>query len=455
MTGKKKPNILYLHSHDSGRYIQPYGHNVSTPNLQQLAEDGIIFRQAFCANPTCSPSRAALLTGQAPHSNGMVGLAHLGMTLNNYDEHIVNTLKNVGYNTVLSGTQHVAPEAEMIGYDRILQKEVKNKKNAAEVLADNFIKEDHEKPFFLSVGFDDTHRKFEEPAGDSPDTDPDFVKPPAPIPDTPETRNDMAGYNASCKTLDKKMGQVLAALEEAGLKEETLVICTTDHGLAFPYMKCNLTDHGTGVFLMMRGPEEFSNHQVIDSLVSQVDIFPTICDFINIEKPDWLQGHSLLPLVKGEKQKIRENVYTEVNYHVCYEPQRAVRTERYKYICRFMKQDTPFLPNCDDSPSKQLWMENGWQQKTIAKEQLYDLVFDPNETHNLADSSEHQEVLKEMRANLKEWMKETEDPLLEGPVPHPDNALLIQGDKISPEKDEKINADKIKPTLNHIPFADE
>ncbi|MFW6006778.1 MAG: sulfatase [Halanaerobiales bacterium] len=453
MNGKKRPNILYLHSHDSGRYIQPYGHNVSTPNLQQLAEEGVVFRQAFCANPTCSPSRAALLTGQAPHSNGMVGLAHLGMTLNNYDEHIIHTLKKEGYNTVLTGIQHVAPEPEMIGYDHILENE-SEEELPTEDLAAEFLEKEQEEPFFLAVGFGDTHRKFEEPAGDSPDTDPDYVKPPEPIADTPETRKDMAGFNSSCKTLDKKMGQVLDALEKAGLKDNTLVICTTDHGLAFPYMKCNLTDHGTGVFLMMRGPEAFNEHQVIDSLVSQIDVFPTVCDFLDIEKPDWLQGNSLMPIITGEKEKIRDAVFTEVNYHVCYEPQRAVRTKKYKYIRRFMKQDTPFLPNCDDSPSKDLWMDHGWKQKHIAKEQLYDLVYDPNETNNLADSPEYEEILDEMRTKLKSWMKETEDPLLEGPVPHPEGALLMEGDKVSPSRVEKSKAEIVKPTLNHVSFED-
>ena len=76
----KKTNIIYIHSHDTGRYIQPYGHAVETPNLQKLAEQGVLFRQAFTANPTCSPSRAALVTGEAPHSNGMLGLAHRGFS---------------------------------------------------------------------------------------------------------------------------------------------------------------------------------------------------------------------------------------------------------------------------------------------------------------------------------------------------------------------------------------
>ncbi len=78
------PNILYLHSHDTGRYVQPYGHAIPTPNIQRLAEQGVLFRKAFCAAPTCSASRACLLTGQYAHSNGMLGLAHRGFSLRDY-----------------------------------------------------------------------------------------------------------------------------------------------------------------------------------------------------------------------------------------------------------------------------------------------------------------------------------------------------------------------------------
>src|SRR5690242_16661150 len=115
------PNILYIHSHDTGRYIQPYGHAVPTPHLQRLAEQGVLFRKAFSAAPTCSPSRAALLTGQAPHSSGTMGLAHLGFALYDYRQHILHTLRQAGYQSVLVGMQHLVPQQEIskLGYDLI------------------------------------------------------------------------------------------------------------------------------------------------------------------------------------------------------------------------------------------------------------------------------------------------------------------------------------------------
>src|ERR687885_2022462 len=102
------PNVLYIHSHDTGRYVQPYGHQVPTPNIQRVADQGVVFREAFCAVPTCSGSRACLLTGQYGHSNGMLGLAHRGWELNDYREHIVNTLRRAGYWSALIGEQHLS-----------------------------------------------------------------------------------------------------------------------------------------------------------------------------------------------------------------------------------------------------------------------------------------------------------------------------------------------------------
>ena len=122
------PNILYIHSHDTGRIISPYGHAIETPNLQRLAEEGILFRQNFCVNPTCSPSRASLLTGTYPHENGMTGLAHRGWSLNDYKHHLVHTLRAAGYYSALAGIQHVAVDTpakaawERIGYDQFLGK---------------------------------------------------------------------------------------------------------------------------------------------------------------------------------------------------------------------------------------------------------------------------------------------------------------------------------------------
>ena len=116
-----RPNIVYLHSHDTGRHIQPYGHQVPTPNIQRLADQGLLFRQAFSAAPVCSGSRAALLTGEYSHTNGMLGLAHRGYRLADYDHHLVHTLRDAGYTSTLIGEQHVSADPLDIGYDHVIE----------------------------------------------------------------------------------------------------------------------------------------------------------------------------------------------------------------------------------------------------------------------------------------------------------------------------------------------
>lgn len=424
----ERPNILYLHSHDTGRYVQPYGYAVPTPNIQRLAGEGVLFRQAFCASPTCSPSRACLLTGQYAHSNGMLGLAHRGFSLRDYHHHIVHTLRKQGYWSALIGEQHISKEPGIIGYDRVYKIDTSHVKAVAP-LAIEILRNPTHQPFFLSAGFFETHRGFFEPI--SPQVA-NYCRPPLTIPDTLETRQDMAAFQASAWSLDQGVGQVVNALEASGLAENTLIICTTDHGLAFPGMKCTLTDHGTGVMLIMRGPGGFSGGKVYDAMVSQIDLFPTICDLLSIEQPNWLQGKSFMPLVQGKAQAINDAIFAEATYHAAYEPQRAVRTPRWKYIRRFGDRHTPVLANCDDSPSKDLFVQYGWQNRIIASEQLYDLIFDPNEASNVALDPSASTILQEMRTRLDHWMLSTDDPLLHGPVPAPPGAELNDPDQRSP-----------------------
>ncbi len=423
-----RPNILYIHSHDTGRYVQPYGYAIPTPSIQRLAEQGILFRKAFSAAPTCSPSRASLLTGQYAHSNGMLGLAHRGFSLNDYSQHLLHTLRKEGYYSALVGEEHIAKDRNVIGYDYVAPVEgfqaAVVAPAAIKLLTDGLVE-----PFLLSVGFFETHREFMKPSSLE---DARYARPPAPLPDTPEIRRDMGAFKASARELDGGMGAVLDALDASGLAENTLVICTTDHGIAFPHMKENLTDHGIGVMLIMRGPGGFEGGQALDALVSQIDVFPTICDLLQIERPHWLQGTSMLPLIRGEVEHIHDTIFAEVTYHAAYEPMRAVRTNRWKYIRYFDHHLGPVLANCDDSPSKDVLIAYGWKERPRPLEQLYDLIFDPNEANNVANDLSVAVVLEEMRTRLDDWMLDTNDPLLRGPVRAPAGAELNDPDQMSP-----------------------
>ena len=426
----KPINILYLNSHDTGRYIQPHGHAVPTPRLARLAGEGVLFTNAFCAAPTCSPSRAALLTGQWSHSCSKLGLSHRGFPLAHPERHLAKALRAAGYRTAVFGSHHEEADAAAIGYELV---SAERRNRAADIVppAVEFLRAAPGQPFFLAVGFGETHRDFPEPG---PEDDPRWCLPPPTVPSTPETRRDFAAFRTSARMLDSGVGAVLDALERAGLAERTLVLMTTDHGIAFPGHKCTLTDGGIGVLLILRGPSGFSGGRALDGLVSQIDLFPTICELTGIEKPDWLQGRSVLPLVRGEAAEVNEEVFAEVTYHAAYEPMRAVRTRRWKYIRRFGGRTGPVLANVDDSPSKDVLLAAGWAGRPVAEEQLHDLIFDPQESRNLAAELDSRPVLEEMRGRLDRWMRATGDPLLAGPVPAPVGAVANSPDALSPNE---------------------
>jgi N-sulfoglucosamine sulfohydrolase len=417
-----RPNIVYLHSHDTGRYIQPYGHQVPTPNIQRLADQGMLFRDAFCAAPSCSGSRACLLTGQWAHTNGMTGLAHRGWRLNDYGHHLVHTLRDAGYWSALIGEQHLSTDPGILGYDHVVDIDTTHVETVAPAAVD-LLHHRPQQPFFLSVGFFETHREYFAPTSIR---DARYSLPPDNLPDTPATRQDMASYKASARSLDQGVGAVLNALDEHDIADHTLVILTTDHGLAFPGAKATLTDRGIGVLLIMRGPGGFHGGRVSEALVSQIDLYPTICELIGVDRPGFLQGRSLLPLMRREAQEVNDAIFAELTYHAAYEPQRCIRTRRWKYIRRFGSRELPVLANVDDGPTKDLFIENGWSQRPVPREALYDLLFDPAEAHNLAE--EQPDVRDALRERLEDWMRETDDPLLDGDVPPPPGAVISDPD---------------------------
>lgn len=429
-------NIVYLHAHDAGRMVSPYGYNTPTPNLQHFAEEAITFRQAFSAAPSCSPSRAALLTGEYPHCCGMHGLAsaYFGFPLRDPSRHLSHFLKGQGYETALAGTQHEVQgplvEREALSYEHWLNHDGRGRPIDVQTVgaALGFIERPHDRPFFLSCGFNAPHRdngndgRRHSPDGDAPfaeQLDGRYTRPPAPIPDTPTTRQDWASFCDGIERMDRKMGAVIDAIDRAGLRERTLIIVTTDHGIAWPHGKGNLTDIGLGVMLMMRGPtgSGCEGGRVSDALVSQMDIYPMLCELLGMEKPGWLQGVSMLPLVEGSSESIRDHVFGEQGWHGWgYDPQRSVRTERYKYIRR---KDVDHLRIVDPGPTNDWLAELGYRDWPKGTELLYDLYFDPIEMHNLADDPAYGEVLAELRGRVDAWMEQTDDPFRTGAIPEP------------------------------------
>jgi arylsulfatase A-like enzyme len=425
------PNVIYIHSHDTGRCTQPYGYPVHMPAFQRVANDGIVFRRALSAAPTCSPSRAALLTGEAPHSSGMIGLAHRGFSLRDPGHHLAAYLAANGYDTILAGHQHLtASDPHTLGYRSVLEKSEVPGSVVAQHAVDFLMgRLQDSTPFFLDVGFSETHRPFHS----APPGAERFISPLPGLPDTQPVRADTADFHASLLALDKAVGQVLDALDASRLADRSMVIITTDHGPPFPGYKATLTDGGLGVGLIVRLPGVIAPGTVSDALVSQLDLYPTICDIAGIPIPAWTQGHSLVPLLEGATGRIRSEVFGEVTFHAAYEPQRSIRTDRWLYIRRFGDRSSPVLPNIDRSPALSWLLEHEWARQPAAPVQLYDNAIDPLQKINLAGNEELSSVREELDDRLTQWMRDTRDPLLTGSVPLPPGARVNRASDLNPD----------------------
>ena len=210
------------------------------------------------------------------------------------------------------------------------------------------------------------------------------------------------------------------------------MIYTTDHGVPLPGAKCTLTDAGCGVSLILRGPKVPVG--VCDALNSQIDVFPSLCDYLQIEPPQHLQGRSFWPVLRGEQDEINDEIFMEITHHAAYEPMRGVRTARWKYVRRFDGRGRVVLPNVDDSSSKDVWVEADWRERAVDEEELFDLGFDPNEARDLAGNAAFVDELNQMRQRLENWMKRTNDPILDGPVPVPPGTMEKDPDDLSPSR---------------------
>jgi arylsulfatase A-like enzyme len=281
------------------------------------------------------------------------------------------------------------------------------------------------RPFFLSFGLFNTHREYSR-AKEADDIIPDYLAPPGPLYDCGVNRREMADYCASVKVVDDCFGELLETLDKTGLTDDTMIIMTTDHGIAMPKMKCTLYDTGIGVALIIRLPK-VKHVRATDALVSQLDIFPTVCRVCGLKSPDWLEGVNLTSLITGEAQAVRKEIFAEVTYHAAYEPKRCVRTDRYKLIRRYDYHNGIVAANIDDCISKDFLMENGYADTVMPREALFDLWLDPYERNNLVTDSRYLTIYNDLSARLETWMLATEDPLIThgSRIPKPEAARII------------------------------
>jgi len=428
-------NILLMIADDLGRMAGCYGETaIRTPNIDALAGRGTRFDMAFTSTASCSASRSVIYTGLHTHETGQYGLHH--------DHHHFMTFADVptaprllnqaGYHTGIIGKVHVGP-AEV--YPWTLREESGTRDVAwvaaragayfAARLADRV-------PFFLTVGFIDPHR--DETRGgfgnddfgaEDPVFDPDAVAVPPFLPDLPEVRAELAAYYRSVHRLDRGVGLVLAALDAAGLAEDTLVVFLSDNGAPFLNSKTTLFDAGVHLPLILHRPGQRAG-VANPNLVSFTDLLPTFLDLAGAAPdPGKRRGRSLLPILEDSAPRPGwDIVFGSHTFHEVtnYWPTRFLRTPRYKYHRNVAWQlDFPF--------SGDLYGSLSWQgiRRTdpvmIGKrplrdyvrrppEELFDLETDPQEVTNLAQDPDQADRLASFRARMEAWQRDTRDPWL-------------------------------------------
>ncbi|BCQ10954.1 sulfatase [Mycobacterium heckeshornense] len=408
-----RDNVLLVHWHDLGRYLGVYGHtDVSSPRLDKLANEGILFTRAHATAPLCSPSRGSLFTGRYPHSNGLLGLAHHGWEYRSGVRTLPQILSEFGWYSALFGMQHETSYPTRLGFDEF---DVSN--SYCDYVIDKtqawLRHHDGGRPFLLTAGFFETHRPY--PHDRYQPADATAVRPPDYLPDTPEVRQDLADFYGSIATADAAVGQLLDTLAATGLDTNTWVVFFTDHGPAFPRAKSTLYDAGTGIAMIIRPPARLGlAPRVYDELFSGVDLVPTLLELLGLAVPSDVDGVSHaqnLVASHPHPTPARDHVYTMKTYHDSFDPIRAIRTKEYSYIENYARRPLLDLPwDIEESPSGKVVAP----LVTVPRpeRELYDLRTDPGEANNLltdANPDGAQAIADDLAVRLNDWRQRTGD----------------------------------------------
>ena len=408
------PDIILITADDlSAEDLEPYGHpTLRTPRLLRLATEGMRFDRAFLTSASCSPSRCSTITGRYPHSTG-AGRLHDPLPSNQLT--FLEPLRQAGYYIATAGKWHFGREARA-RFDRI---DPETPPGGAGAWIDAIRARPSDRPSFLWLAASDPHRPY---ADDLPGTHPpaDVIVPPY-LPDTAETRDDFARYYAAVERLDGLVGAALDEIERQGKAERTLVIFMSDNGRPFPRAKPTLYDSGVRMPFLLRWPGHAPAGVVSGSLVSAVDIAPTLLEAAGVRVPKTMQGHSFLPLLADPGAVVRERVFAEHNWHDHPARERMVRSNRYKYIRNYYPA-LPATPPEDlrQSPTFRV-MERLYAAGALPPQQadpftaprpieeLYDVAADPDEIRNRVADPALRDVLEGLRRDLATWERATDD----------------------------------------------
>jgi len=442
LADNRRPNIILITADDLGWKDLPcYGNrDIATPNLDRIAREGVKFTNAFVVASSCAPSRASLITGQYPHTNGVTGLTHIYKTkaLSPFHTTLPGLLENEGYNTALQGKWHVSPYllTSWYGYNERLSGMFSKGMHIddSEKTID-FIRRNKDNRFYLELNATNNHR---DESGEF-HFDPDFPVDPSKIrvpeywtlPDWPEIREDVARYYSQTMKMDHLIGKVLEALDDLGLTGNTMVVFMSDNGPPYPGNKMTLYDRGTGTPLLVRWPKRLDGGQVKEQLVNSIDIMPTILEAAGVKIPAAVEGRSFFPVMQqDDAAPTRTAVFTEMTHHVFYLPSRAARTRRWKYIRNYSDIAKGLDQNHHDEWAHRLCeLPNQPWKRPRKEEELYDLLKDPNEQRNLAADPATVDELRKMRKLLKQHMEKTKDPYLGKPFTHDYDPKLYEKHK--------------------------
>jgi N-sulfoglucosamine sulfohydrolase len=418
-----------------------------TPNLDKLASQGMRFEEAHLGIAVCQPSRSVWMTGRYPHRNGAMGFEPIKTDVPTLQE----SLHAAGYfNGIFAKIPHLAPESKFCWDVKVGAEELGQGKDPALYYAKMKAFLDQAKasgkPWFLMANCQDPHRPFPGSEGEkareaggakrkSPVDFPDasrYYKPeeitiPGFLPDLPDIRTELAQYFTAVHRCDETVGNILKALKEAGLEDDTIVIFMSDNGISMPFSKANCYRTSTRTPLMVRWPGKIKPGSVNrDDLVSGADFTPTVLDALGLKQIEGMDGRSYLPLLKDKKQDGREKVFTFFNETSAKNeyPMRCVRTKKYSYIFNSWSDGKTMYQaeGMSGLTFKAMQTAAGTDPKIAervkflryrASEEFYDLEADPNETRNLIADPKFKDTIEKMRAELLQMMERTKDPLLD------------------------------------------
>lgn len=429
---KSPPNIIFLIADDwSYPHAGAYGDQiVRTPTFDRLATEGALFDNAYCAAPSCSPSRASILTSRYPHQLESAG--NLWSILPNKFANWVSILKDQGYHTGKSRKGWGPGDYKSGGY-------MHNPAGKDYLDFDAFLADRKEgQPFFYWFGSSDPHRTYKTNSGALTGMDLNSVKVPGFLPDLPCVRNDILDYYYEIERFDRESGTILSTLKKLDLMENTLVIMTSDNGMPFPRAKATVYDYGTRMPLAMYWKDKIDSIDKVGEFVNFIDFGPTILEAAGIRAPDSFSGSSFMELFDQHQQpqKERDMVFLERERHANVRkgnlsyPVRAVRTNEFLYIRNFEPDRWPggdpsvhqavgqygdvdnsitkfLILQMEDSPRDKDYFKLAFEKRPA--EELYLLAADPYNLKNEAMNPAYAATMEKMRTTLTEWMKESND----------------------------------------------